>query len=273
MTCRRTRPRRWLGRPGTPARHRAGPVGGRSPWPSPALRRWCSTSAGCCSPDASATRSCSVCWSGRAVQPRAGGRVLVDVLAADGAAGAPACRATAAPPTWTSSSPSTTSRSTSSSRPSPPPTRLRGRRRARCPARRRRPRRDGALAARHGATGTSAERAQRRQGGEHQPRPRAHRRRVRRSCSTATTCPRPASSSARSAIRRRARRVRADAAVLRQHRPRRAVAGAAWTQQALFFGPIARGKDGHDAMFCCGTNVVFRRVGARRRSAGSRPSR
>ena len=37
------------------------------------------------------------------------------------------------------------------------------------------------------------------------------------------------------------------------------VAGAAWSQQALFFGPIARGKDGHDAMFCCGTNVVFRR--------------
>ena len=38
------------------------------------------------------------------------------------------------------------------------------------------------------------------------------------------------------------------------------VAGAAWSQQALFFGPIARGKDGHDAMFCCGTNVVFRRA-------------
>ncbi len=38
------------------------------------------------------------------------------------------------------------------------------------------------------------------------------------------------------------------------------VPGAAWGQQALFFGPIARGKDGHDAMFCCGTNVVFRRA-------------
>ena len=37
------------------------------------------------------------------------------------------------------------------------------------------------------------------------------------------------------------------------------LAGAAWSQQALFFGSIARGKDGHDAMFCCGTNVVFRR--------------
>lgn len=37
------------------------------------------------------------------------------------------------------------------------------------------------------------------------------------------------------------------------------VAGAAWAQQALFFGPIARGKDGHGAMFCCGTNVVYRR--------------
>jgi cellulose synthase (UDP-forming) len=37
------------------------------------------------------------------------------------------------------------------------------------------------------------------------------------------------------------------------------IAAAAWSQQALFFGPISRGKDAHDAMFCCGTNVVFRR--------------
>src|SRR6185437_10538769 len=32
-----------------------------------------------------------------------------------------------------------------------------------------------------------------------------------------------------------------------------------WAQQALFFGPIARGKDALGAMFCAGTNVVFRR--------------
>ncbi len=38
-----------------------------------------------------------------------------------------------------------------------------------------------------------------------------------------------------------------------------AVAKAAWSQQALFFGSIAQGKDGLGAMFCCGTNVVFRR--------------
>ena len=38
-----------------------------------------------------------------------------------------------------------------------------------------------------------------------------------------------------------------------------AVSAAAASQQALFFGPIARGKDGLGAMFCCGTNVVFRR--------------
>ncbi|MGH2734182.1 MAG: glycosyltransferase family 2 protein [Actinomycetota bacterium] len=38
-----------------------------------------------------------------------------------------------------------------------------------------------------------------------------------------------------------------------------ALARAAWSQQALFFGCIARGKDGLDSMFCCGTNVVFRR--------------
>jgi cellulose synthase (UDP-forming) len=34
---------------------------------------------------------------------------------------------------------------------------------------------------------------------------------------------------------------------------------AAAAQQNLFFGPIARGKDGVGAMMCCGTNVVFRR--------------
>jgi cellulose synthase (UDP-forming) len=38
------------------------------------------------------------------------------------------------------------------------------------------------------------------------------------------------------------------------------IASAAWSQQALFFGPIAAGKDALGAMFCCGTNVVFRRV-------------
>jgi cellulose synthase (UDP-forming) len=38
-----------------------------------------------------------------------------------------------------------------------------------------------------------------------------------------------------------------------------ALAGAAWAQQALFFGAIAHGKDGLGATFCCGTNVLFRR--------------
>ena len=38
------------------------------------------------------------------------------------------------------------------------------------------------------------------------------------------------------------------------------VAAASWAQQALFFGPIARGKDARGAMFCCGTNMVFRRA-------------
>lgn len=37
------------------------------------------------------------------------------------------------------------------------------------------------------------------------------------------------------------------------------VADAAAAQQCLFFGPIARGKDARGAMFCCGTNMVFRR--------------
>jgi cellulose synthase (UDP-forming) len=38
------------------------------------------------------------------------------------------------------------------------------------------------------------------------------------------------------------------------------IQAAAWAQQALFFGAIARGKDGHGAMFCAGTNVVFARA-------------
>ena len=38
------------------------------------------------------------------------------------------------------------------------------------------------------------------------------------------------------------------------------VADAAAAQQCLFFGPIARGKDARGAMFCCGTNMVFRRA-------------
>jgi cellulose synthase (UDP-forming) len=38
------------------------------------------------------------------------------------------------------------------------------------------------------------------------------------------------------------------------------VPGAAWHQQTLFFGAIARGKDGLGATFCCGTNVVFARA-------------
>lgn len=38
------------------------------------------------------------------------------------------------------------------------------------------------------------------------------------------------------------------------------IASASWSQQSLFFGPIARGKDARRAMFCCGTNVVFRRA-------------
>jgi Glycosyl transferase family group 2 len=38
------------------------------------------------------------------------------------------------------------------------------------------------------------------------------------------------------------------------------IAAAAWAQQALFFGAIARGKDAWGSMFCCGTNVLLRRT-------------
>lgn len=37
------------------------------------------------------------------------------------------------------------------------------------------------------------------------------------------------------------------------------IPAAAAAQQDLFFGVIARGKDANGAMFCCGTNFVFRR--------------
>ncbi|MBW3615317.1 MAG: glycosyltransferase [Actinobacteria bacterium] len=38
------------------------------------------------------------------------------------------------------------------------------------------------------------------------------------------------------------------------------IAEASWSQQALFFGTIAVGRDDLGSMFCCGTNVVFRRA-------------
>lgn len=37
------------------------------------------------------------------------------------------------------------------------------------------------------------------------------------------------------------------------------VARGAFEQQAIFYGPICRGKEGVGAAFCCGTNVLFRR--------------
>jgi cellulose synthase (UDP-forming) len=37
------------------------------------------------------------------------------------------------------------------------------------------------------------------------------------------------------------------------------IAAASAAQQNLFFGPIARGKDGLSSMICCGTNMIFRR--------------
>jgi len=37
------------------------------------------------------------------------------------------------------------------------------------------------------------------------------------------------------------------------------IARGAYQQQAIFYGPICRGKNGANAAFCCGTNVLFRR--------------
>jgi cellulose synthase (UDP-forming) len=38
------------------------------------------------------------------------------------------------------------------------------------------------------------------------------------------------------------------------------VARGAYLQQAIFYGPICRGRNGLSAAFCCGTNVLFRRA-------------
>ena len=40
---------------------------------------------------------------------------------------------------------------------------------------------------------------------------------------------------------------------------RNRVARGAYQQQAIFYGPICRGKNGLKSAFCCGTNVLFRR--------------
>lgn len=42
--------------------------------------------------------------------------------------------------------------------------------------------------------------------------------------------------------------------------PTNPIARGAFNQQAIFYGPICRGKSGLDAAFCCGTNVIFRRA-------------
>ena len=42
-----------------------------------------------------------------------------------------------------------------------------------------------------------------------------------------------------------------------RHNP---LARGAYQQQTIFYGPICRGKNGVNAAFCCGTNVVFRRA-------------
>jgi cellulose synthase (UDP-forming) len=38
------------------------------------------------------------------------------------------------------------------------------------------------------------------------------------------------------------------------------VTGGSWEQQALFFGPLLKGKDTVNATFMCGTNMVLRRI-------------
>ena len=154
----------------------------------------------------------------------------------------------------------------SSSRRSPPRCAMTRRRRARAPARRRRSAGDGARWPRATARATSrrAERAGAKAGNinhalaltdaPYVARARLRPRAGARASSRRRSATWPTSAS-RSCRRRSTTPTRTTATSPR----------AAWSQQALFFGPIARGKDGHDAMFCCGTNVVFRREALERR--------
>ena len=144
---------------------------------------------------------------------------------------------------------------------SAPPTEMTGAQVNGPPARRRRHRRDGrAWPRRHGAGYLRREESAGAKAGNINHALRAHRRAVR---GRARLRPR-----ARAALPRGDARLRSPTSACAfvqtpqyyANWDRGEVPGAAWGQQALFFGPIARGKDGHDAMFCCGTNVVFRRA-------------
>ena len=135
------------------------------------------------------------------------------------------------------------------------------RRRARWRARRRRPRRDARARRPPRRRLHPPRRALGRQGRQHQPRARAHRRAVRRRASTATTCPtRTSSRRTLGRPRRPGGRVRADPAVLRQRRarPDRRRRRGRSRRCSSARSPVAR--TAHGAMFCCGTNVVFRRA-------------
>ena len=103
-------------------------------------------------------------------------------------------------------------------------------------------------------------RAHRRQGRQHQPRARRSPTRPSSPSSTPTTWPDPSfleatlghlDGPAVAFVQTPQYYANADA---EPRSPR-----ASWAQQALFFGAIARGKDGLGAVFCCGTNVLFRR--------------
>ncbi len=132
--------------------------------------------------------------------------------------------------------------------------------RPRLAARRRRSRRDARARAAHRARLPAPQAPHGREGGQHQPRAAAHALAASSSCWTATTCRSRASCRRRSAISPAPDVAFVQTPQCYANAASGELAAAAWSQQALFFGAIARGKDGHGAMFCCGTNVVFRRA-------------
>ena len=233
---------------------------------SPARSRSSSTSAGCCSPSRVGNPVLfGAARRRRAVQRRPGGRLLVDVPGRTATSRGPSPARSPHRPT-----------STCSSRPTDEPVEVveatvaaaiaAARRRVHvAPARRRQPRRDG-------RAGPPPRRALR---PSHAPRAAP-----RRATSTTPSAARDAPFVARPRLRPRPAPATCSSDA-RPSSPTTRVAyvqtpqyyanagdeprspAAAWSQQALFFGPIARGKDAHDAMFCCGTNVVFRRARAR----------
>ena len=249
------RPRARAGRPRPPARAHA--------WPAPS--RWCWYLGWLSSPAASATRCCSASCSSPSSSTSCRRSGSGGPAPCPAAGGADRRRRDRRRPAERRDGRRASSRRTTNRSEIVEPTvaaamRLRGATVRVLPARRRQPAGDAAARRPVGRALRASERPQRGQGGQHQPRARAHLVHVRRRARLRPRAGPDASSSAR--CRRSPTRpvgLRPDAAVLRergrQHRsPRRRGASRRCSSDR------SRGQGRPRSMFCCGTNVVFRRA-------------